>query len=107
MKVPASQERLERLLRESGEAAFAAGFSRRVVERLNRAVEPGEAELYSLWTWRHFQRVALVASLLLVAVAAWNLQSAGKSGHWLDRVLNLPAATLDNSLTWSQQEDVS
>jgi hypothetical protein len=51
--------------------------------------------------------VAAVAVLLLVAVAAWNLGTTRHAGGWMDRLLSLPAATLDNSLSLSQMEDWS
>jgi hypothetical protein len=107
MNNPATNPRLEKLLRESGESSFAPGFSHRVLARLQAQAERPEAELFSLWTVRLFPRVAAVAVLLLVAVAAWNLGTTRHAGGWMDRLLSLPAATLDNSLSLSQMEDWS
>jgi hypothetical protein len=97
-----SEGALERLLRESAAPGFRPGFSGRVMARLEANQRAG-AEPFAQWTWRLFPRVALAAALLTACLVAWNLK--GGEGAWLDRLLSLPACTLDNSL--AQLEDVS
>ncbi|MFA7332311.1 MAG: hypothetical protein WC326_14670 [Candidatus Delongbacteria bacterium] len=107
MKNIQAPDRLEELLRASADGTFAPGFSQRVLSRLELRPGRPEAELVALWTCRLFPRVAVAAGLLLVAMAAWNVGSTAGAGDWVDRLLSLPAATLDNSLALSQLEDWS
>lgn len=107
--VQAPDEALESLLRESAPGAFRAGFAGRVMARLQAAQDSAspptaQADLFSLWTWRLFPRVAVAAALLAAGLAAWNL-GAQREGVWLERLVSLPACTLENSL--SQLEDPS
>jgi hypothetical protein len=98
-------EALERLMRESAPRTFRPGFSGRVMARLAAGeAARGELDPFATWTWRLFPRVAIAASLLAVGLAAWNL-GAQREGTWLDRLVSLPAVTLDNSL--SLMEDFS
>jgi|GEM_PF-1962248 len=101
------QPALEALLREHLPARLPAGLADRVVQRLQlQAVRtPSPLELSWAHTWRYFPVTAAAALLLVAGLAAWNLHSRPE-GPWLDRVLALPAETLDNALT-TQWEDFS
>lgn len=105
---PGSEELLVGLLRQHLPGSLEPGFSGRLMDRL--ALEesgPAGARAETLWTltWRFFPATAAAALLLLVGMAAWNLK-ARPEGLWLDRLLALPAETLDNAMT-AQLEDFS
>jgi len=95
--------RLVDLLREGAGGAFRPGFSGRVLARMEALEREGVADAPP-WTWRLFPRVALAATALVACLAVWNLGS-GTTGTWTDRLLGLPAPTLENSLEWANLED--
>jgi hypothetical protein len=99
---------LAALLRQHLPQDLAPGLSGRVLKRL--ALEEGtwpQVRVETVWThtWRLFPATAAAALLLMAGLAAWNMQTR-PDGAWLDRVLALPAETLDNALT-AQLEDIS
>ncbi|MDP2361794.1 MAG: hypothetical protein Q8O14_13770 [bacterium] len=97
---------LERLVAESAIHSFRPGFAGRVLARLEAERRTAaEVNPFWQWTWRLFPAAGTALFLLAAGLAAWNL-AAQPEGVWLDRLLNLPAETLENGLV-AQLEDWS
>jgi len=106
----AREERLASLLRDSARSSLRPGFADRVMarleaERLGAGRAAAAPDLFWLAAWRLFPAVAAATLLLTFGLAWWNVASQ-PDGTWWDRVLTLPAETLDNGLV-AQMEDWS
>jgi hypothetical protein len=90
--------RVEAMLRDARQDAFAPGFAYRVMRRVrDERQAPGAA--FAAAMQRQFLRLAPLAAAALVALAGWNLRSADARQTPVEAALGLPAVTLDAA--WS------
>ena len=90
--------RVEAMLRETRQEAFAPGFAYRVMRRVrDEGMAPAAA--FAAAMQRQFVRLVPLAAAVLVALAGWNLRTADARQTPVEAALGLPAVTLDAA--WS------